>query len=132
MTESMQKRLGIQSEGDISLLRAWIAQSVEHQTFNLRVQGSSPCSGERSFREHRAHRDDKLVPSLLLHRYLLTSFQGEDIQKHSLRRTHFQLSSFSSFTVESSLCSTCQGYVHEDHHALAVLQNQVPLTAGQH
>ncbi len=27
--------------------RARIAQSVEHQTFNLRVQGSSPCSGER-------------------------------------------------------------------------------------
>ena len=27
------------------LSRAWIAQSVEHQTFNLRVQGSSPCSG---------------------------------------------------------------------------------------
>ena len=26
--------------------RAWIAQSVEHQTFNLRVQGSSPCSGD--------------------------------------------------------------------------------------
>ncbi|KAK9969782.1 hypothetical protein ABG768_027929, partial [Culter alburnus] len=26
--------------------RARIAQSVEHQTFNLRVQGSSPCSGE--------------------------------------------------------------------------------------
>ena len=25
--------------------RAWIAQTVEHQTFNLRVQGSSPCSG---------------------------------------------------------------------------------------
>ena len=25
---------------------ARIAQSVEHQTFNLRVQGSSPCSGE--------------------------------------------------------------------------------------
>ena len=24
---------------------AWIAQTVEHQTFNLRVQGSSPCSG---------------------------------------------------------------------------------------
>ena len=23
----------------------WIAQSEEHQTFNLRVQGSSPCSG---------------------------------------------------------------------------------------
>ena len=23
----------------------WIAQPVEHQTFNLRVQGSSPCSG---------------------------------------------------------------------------------------
>lgn len=32
----------------------------------------------------------------------------------------------------SSLCYTCQGYIHEDHHALAVLQNQVPLTAGQH
>lgn len=26
--------------------RAWIARMVEHQTFNLRVQGSSPCSGE--------------------------------------------------------------------------------------
>ena len=25
--------------------RSWIAQSVEHQTFNLSVQGSSPCSG---------------------------------------------------------------------------------------
>ena len=24
---------------------AWIAQPVEHQNFNLRVQGSSPCSG---------------------------------------------------------------------------------------
>ena len=30
-------------------IRAWIAQSVEHQTFNLRVQGSSPCSGVMSF-----------------------------------------------------------------------------------
>ena len=28
--------------------RAWIAQSVEHQTFNLRVQGSSPCSGAKA------------------------------------------------------------------------------------
>ena len=27
---------------------ARIAQSVEHQTFNLRVQGSSPCSGGSS------------------------------------------------------------------------------------
>ena len=27
---------------------AWIAQPVEHQTFNLRVQGSSPCSGNFS------------------------------------------------------------------------------------
>ena len=27
------------------LIRAWVAQTVEHQTFNLRVQGSSPCSG---------------------------------------------------------------------------------------
>ena len=33
---------------------AWIAQSVEHQTFNLRVQGSSPCSGELSFFPLRA------------------------------------------------------------------------------
>lgn len=30
---------------EICLCRARIAQSVEHQTFNLRVQGSSPCSG---------------------------------------------------------------------------------------
>lgn len=29
----------------MNLCEAWIAQSVEHQTFNLRVQGSSPCSG---------------------------------------------------------------------------------------
>jgi hypothetical protein len=29
-------------------VRAWIAQLVEHQTFNLRVQGSSPCSGADS------------------------------------------------------------------------------------
>ena len=28
---------------------ARIAQSVEHQTFNLRVQGSSPCSGVCGF-----------------------------------------------------------------------------------
>ena len=27
------------------LPKAWVAQTVEHQTFNLRVQGSSPCSG---------------------------------------------------------------------------------------
>ena len=26
-------------------IEAWIAQPVENQTFNLRVQGSSPCSG---------------------------------------------------------------------------------------
>ena len=29
--------------------RARLAQSVEHQTFNLRVMGSSPVSGERKF-----------------------------------------------------------------------------------
>ena len=29
---------------------ARIAQSVEHQTFNLRVQGSSPCSGGGYFK----------------------------------------------------------------------------------
>ena len=29
--------------------RARLAQSVEHQTFNLRVMGSSPISGERKF-----------------------------------------------------------------------------------
>ena len=28
---------------------AWLAQSVEHQTFNLRVTGSSPVSGCLSF-----------------------------------------------------------------------------------
>ena len=28
---------------------ARIAQSVEHQTFNLRVQGSSPCLGGNCF-----------------------------------------------------------------------------------
>ena len=33
----------------ISVVAARIAQSVEHQTFNLRVQGSSPCSGAAFF-----------------------------------------------------------------------------------
>ncbi len=28
---------------------AWLAQLVEHQTFNLRVKGSSPLSGELPF-----------------------------------------------------------------------------------
>ena len=28
---------------------AWLAQSVEHQTFNLRVTGSSPVSGCLTF-----------------------------------------------------------------------------------
>ena len=28
---------------------AWLAQSVEHQTFNLRVKGSSPLSGDIFF-----------------------------------------------------------------------------------
>ena len=30
-------------------IAARVAQSVEHQAFNLRVQGSSPCSGEKCF-----------------------------------------------------------------------------------
>lgn len=30
---------------EAAIAGARIAQSVEHQTFNLRVQGSSPCSG---------------------------------------------------------------------------------------
>lgn len=33
------------TEGLVSCAGARIAQSAEHQTFNLRVQGSSPCSG---------------------------------------------------------------------------------------
>ena len=33
------------------LVEAWVAQTVEHQTFNLRVQGSSPCSGGSVFAE---------------------------------------------------------------------------------
>ena len=31
------------------LSQAWLAQSVEHQTFNLRVTGSSPVSGCLTF-----------------------------------------------------------------------------------
>ena len=31
--------------------RARLAQSVEHQTFNLRVAGSSPSSGDGNFEE---------------------------------------------------------------------------------
>ena len=33
--------------------RARLAQSVEHQTFNLRVAGSSPSSGDENFREKK-------------------------------------------------------------------------------
>ena len=36
--------------GEEVFSRARIAQSVEHQTFNLRVQGSSPCSGGGYFK----------------------------------------------------------------------------------
>ena len=34
-----------------SLTQARLAQSVEHQTFNLRVAGSSPSSGDGNFEE---------------------------------------------------------------------------------
>ena len=37
------------SFSDDNSKRARLAQSVEHQTFNLRVMGSSPISGERNF-----------------------------------------------------------------------------------
>ena len=45
-------------------LNARIAQSVEHQTFNLRVQGSSPCSGELPFCTLLTH--PTRLPSTLL------------------------------------------------------------------
>ena len=35
--------------GAFIITRARLAQSVEHQTFNLRVKGSSPLSGARLF-----------------------------------------------------------------------------------
>ena len=31
----------------LHIVRAWVAQLVEHQTFNLRAQGSSPCPGTK-------------------------------------------------------------------------------------
>ena len=34
-----------------TLTQARLAQSVEHQTFNLRVAGSSPSSGDGNFEE---------------------------------------------------------------------------------
>ena len=40
------RRLGIFG---IQLTQARLAQSVEHQTFNLRVAGSSPSSGDENF-----------------------------------------------------------------------------------
>ena len=33
----------------VDLHGAWLAQLVEHQTFNLRVKGSSPLSGDLNF-----------------------------------------------------------------------------------
>ena len=36
-----------------SLTQARLAQSVEHQTFNLRVAGSSPSSGDGNFEESK-------------------------------------------------------------------------------
>ena len=46
------RQQGGKSPGKISFneaRRARLAQSVEHQTFNLRVMGSSPISGESLF-----------------------------------------------------------------------------------
>ena len=36
-----------------SLTQARLAQSVEHQTFNLRVAGSSPSSGDENFENRK-------------------------------------------------------------------------------
>ena len=44
------RRLGIFG---IQLTQARLAQSVEHQTFNLRVAGSSPSSGDGNFEESK-------------------------------------------------------------------------------
>ncbi|KAL1277042.1 hypothetical protein QQF64_023715 [Cirrhinus molitorella] len=42
------KSIGVspRRQGAVRGTRARVAQPVEHQTFNLRVQGSSPCSGD--------------------------------------------------------------------------------------
>ena len=46
--------------------RARLAQSVEHQTFNLRVMGSSPISGERNFFVFVFERLKKMILILLI------------------------------------------------------------------
>ena len=59
---------------------ARVAQSVEHQAFNLRVQGSSPCSGEQFFD------DPYKVSSDLLIFLKICLFNGKNIFSKRLKR----------------------------------------------
>ena len=55
------RRLGIFG---IKLTQARLAQSVEHQTFNLRVAGSSPSSGDGNFENTVMLKMTTLLPFL--------------------------------------------------------------------
>ena len=46
------------------LTQARLAQSVEHQTFNLRVAGSSPSSGDENFENRKI---EKRLNQVVLH-----------------------------------------------------------------
>ena len=62
------RRLGIFG---IQLTQARLAQSVEHQTFNLRVAGSSPSSGDGNFENTvmlKMTKNDHLVTLLVKRR----------------------------------------------------------------
>ena len=63
---------------------ARLAQSVEHQTFNLRVKGSSPLSGGREF---FFLRQKEVLYSFLIRKLKLFSLiAGEDRLKGKMRK----------------------------------------------
>ena len=53
---------------------AWIAQSVEHETLNLRVVGSSPTLGANASSHHTRTRRDILGASSLAEQLIFNSF----------------------------------------------------------
>ena len=96
--------------------RAWIAQSVEHQTFNLRVQGSSPCSG---------------VP--LIHEVDAKGVSSQ-CQKMSCRRFQVEPNCLSPILclTDSGECCHCSNHLSHGNLALSTTKDRSPHTCKFH
>lgn len=46
-----------QADSKIHIESAWVAQLVEHQSFNLSAQGSSPCPGAKRKKNNKIYID---------------------------------------------------------------------------